>query len=227
MSRLYIVATPIGNLDDITVRAKKTLEAVAHVACEDTRRTGLLLSRLQIKSHLIRCDAHNADACVPRIVHILDEGSDVAYVSDAGTPGVSDPGARLVEAVRAAGFPVIPVPGVSAVTTLLSVSGSSSKAWFFEGFLSNKSGRRARRIEELCERGDPFVLYESPHRIVKLLTAIAEIERDAYLHIGREMTKLHEEYVQGTAGEMAGMAASGALTTKGEFTILVLPAKSG
>lgn len=230
MARLYIVATPIGNLDDITLRAQKTLSKVRYIACEDTRRTGFLLSRLQLKNEekptLIRCDAHNAAGCIPRILSILETGDDVAYVSDAGTPGVSDPGGKLVDAVRSADFPVEPIPGVSAVTSLLSVSGISSSGWFFEGFLSNKSGRRTRRLEELFQRGDPFVLYESPHRIVKLLTALAEIEPEAPIIIGREMTKLHEEFLRGTAGILAEYAEQKRITSKGEFTVLVLPSKS-
>jgi len=230
MARLYIVATPIGNLEDITLRAQKILGAVPYVACEDTRRTGMLLSRLQVRQEgrpaLVRCDAHNAEKCIPRILSIIEGGENVAYVSDAGTPGVSDPGGRLVAAVVEAGYAVEPIPGVSALTALLSVSGISSSGWFFEGFLSNKSGRRTRRLGELLERGDPFVLYESPHRIVKLLSAIADIEPEAHLVIGREMTKLHEEFLRGSAGELAQKAAETGIIAKGEFAILVLPTKS-
>ncbi len=227
MGRLYVVATPIGNLEDLTARARAVLSAVPCVACEDTRRTGRLLAPLGVRPRLVSCHGHNAERCVPAILDVLEGGRDVAYVSDAGTPGVSDPGARLVAAARAAAHEVIPVPGPSAVTALLSISGLSSKAWFFEGFLSNKAGRRSRRLAELIQRGDPFVLYESPHRVVKLILALEEIDENAEILIGREMTKVHEQYLHGTAADLSRRFGSGQVTEKGEFTLLVHPSKRG
>ena len=163
MSTLYIVATPIGNLDDITLRAIKTLREAPVIACEDTRHTQMLLNHLDITGkRLIACHAHNEAASSQGIVGLLSQGLDVAYCSDAGTPGVSDPGSRLVRAVREAGFTVVPIPGASASVTLISASGLSGKTFTFEGFLSPKSGRRKTRLKELLSRDEAFIIYESP-----------------------------------------------------------------
>ena len=136
MSTLYMVAGPIGNLDDITLRALKVLEAVDVVACEDTRHTGRLLTHFNLKKRCIACHSHNEEESAKGIVSLLDRGQDVAYMSDAGTPGISDPGARLVEVVRAAGHEVVPIPGASAFVTLLSAAGNVGRTYTFEGFLS-------------------------------------------------------------------------------------------
>ena len=151
-----MVAGPIGNLDDITLRALKVLEAVDVVACEDTRHTGRLLTHFNLKKRCIACHSHNEEESAKGIVSLLDRGQDVAYMSDAGTPGISDPGARLVEAVRAAGHEVVPIPGASAFVTLLSAAGNVGRTYTFEGFLSPKRGRRVRRLEELVARGESF-----------------------------------------------------------------------
>jgi 16S rRNA (cytidine1402-2'-O)-methyltransferase len=222
MNTLYMVATPIGNLDDITLRALETLRNVDIIACEDTRHTQNLLTRFDIKKRLIACHAHNEVPSAVGIVSLLAAGNDIAFVSDAGTPGISDPGARVVNAVRAAGFKVIPIPGVSAVTTLVSVTGFVGKTFTFEGFLSPRKGRRKKRIQELLAREEAFILYESPFRVVKLLEEIAELAPQRRLLVGREMTKSFEEFLDGTAGVIAASLVDRP-AIKGEFALCVSP----
>ena len=161
MSELFIVATPIGNLDDITLRAVETLKNVDAIACEDTRHTLHLLNKLEIRKPLLSYYAADEKPGISKIMHLLDEGKSVAYVSDAGTPGISDPGSSLVRAVREAGYKITPIPGASALTTLISVSGAQGRGITFEGFLSPKGGRRSSRLKELMEREESFVFYES------------------------------------------------------------------
>lgn len=225
MSELFIVATPIGNLGDITYRAIETLKSVDYVAAEDTRHTLQLLNHFEIKKPMISCRAQNEAEVSKKIIALLEEGKSVAFASDAGTPGISDPGAVLVTEVRKAGFNVIPIPGASAFATLVSVAGTGGKTIIFEGFLSPKSGRRKNRVKELLLTGAAFVLYESPYRIVKLLTDIADIDSDRRVVVGRELTKLHEEIVDGTAKEVQENFAS---RTKilGEFAIFVSGTKN-
>ncbi|HZJ88298.1 MAG TPA: 16S rRNA (cytidine(1402)-2'-O)-methyltransferase [Sphaerochaeta sp.] len=226
MSTLYLVATPIGNLSDITYRAVQTLQSVDVIACEDTRHTSILLSHYQIKAkRLIATHAHNESASAEGIISLLAEGKSVAFVSDAGTPGISDPGSRLVEQVRSRGYSVVPIPGASALTALVSVAGVVGKTITFEGFLSPKSGRRKRRLEELLGRQEAFVLYESPFRILKTLEAIADLEPERTLIIGREMTKKFEEFLSGTAAEVLATLSERA-SIKGEFALLVKGALS-
>ena len=168
MSTLFVTATPIGNLEDITLRAINTLKKVDVIACEDTRHTQIMLNHLEITGkRLIACHAHNEEESAKGIVKLLDSGLDVAYVSDAGTPGISDPGSRLVREVRNSGHNVVPIPGVSASSTLISVAALNGKTFTFEGFLSPKSGRRKNRLTELLNRNEAFIIYESPFRIVK------------------------------------------------------------
>ena len=222
---LYMVATPIGNLDDITYRAVETLRSVDVIACEDTRHTSLLLSRYDIHKRLIACHAYNEVDSARGIVALLSQGLSVAYVSDAGTPGISDPGSRLVSIVREAGHPVCPIPGPSAVATLVSAAGYVGKSFTFEGFLSPKAGRRSARLSELLGRDEAFVIYESPFRVVKTLREIAVLDPSRLVVIGREMTKIHEEYLVGTASVVADELA-GRQAVKGEFAVLVRPAKA-
>ena len=220
MSTLYIVATPIGNLDDITIRAIKTLREADVIACEDTRHTQMLLNHLEITGkRLIACHAHNEAASSQGIVGLLSQGLDVAYCSDAGTPGVSDPGSRLVRAVREAGFTVVPIPGASASVTLISASGLSGKTFTFEGFLSPKSGRRKTRLKELLAREEAFIIYESPFRILKTLTEIKELDDSRRIVLGREITKAFEQFLYGTASEIISQLK----VVKGEFAFVVLP----
>ncbi len=223
-----MVATPIGNLDDITYRAVETLKGVEVIACEDTRHTQQLLTHWGgISKRLIACHAHNETNSAKGIVGLLAEGKDVAFVSDAGTPpGISDPGARVVSTVRQAGFPVVPIPGVSAQSALVSVAGYVGKTFTFEGFLSPKKGRRKKRLEELLSRDEAFIIYESPFRILKTLAELAELDGGArQIVLGREMTKKFEEFLQGTASQV--MEILGAKPSiKGEFALLVAPSQA-
>ena len=220
MSTLYVVGTPIGNLDDITLRAIKTLKDVNVIACEDTRHTQNLLTHLEITGkRLIACHAHNEVISSQGIVNLLEQGLDVAYVSDAGTPGVSDPGSRLVNVVRNAGFSVVPIPGASACITLLSASGLAGKTFTFEGFLSPKSGRRKTRLKELLDRNEAFIIYESPFRIVKLLDEMCLLCPDRTIVLGRELTKTFEQIISGTPFEVKEALK----VVKGEFALCVLP----
>ncbi len=220
-----MVATPIGNLEDITMRALDILKKVDVIACEDTRHTQNLLNRYDIKKRLIACHAHNESSSAVGIVNLLELGNDIAFVSDAGTPGISDPGARVVNAVRLAGFNVVPIPGVSALTTLVSVAGYVGKTFTFEGFLSPRKGRRQKRLQELLSREEAFILYESPFRIVKLLEDIASLAPQRRVLVGREMTKTFEEFIEGTA-EVIIASLTGRPSIKGEFVVCVSPVES-
>lgn len=220
MSTLYIVGTPIGNLGDITFRAIETFKTVDVIAAEDTRHTLQLLTHFEIRKPLVSCRAQNEEFAGQKIIKMLDDGQTVAYASDAGTPGISDPGAVLAGLARKAGHNVVPIPGPSAFATLVSVAGAGGKTLIFEGFLSPKPGRRRSRLRELAATGDAFVLYESPFRIVKLLTDLADIESERRVVVGRELTKLHEEIVEGTAAEMRdNFAARDKIL--GEFAVFV------
>jgi len=217
-----MVATPIGNLEDITMRALQTLREVDVIACEDTRHTQRLLTRYDIHKRLIACHAHNETSSAAGIVKLLSEDNNIAFVSDAGTPGISDPGARVVNAVREAGFPIVPIPGASALATLVSVSGFVGKAFVFEGFMSPRAGRRRKRLEQLLARDEAFIVYESPFRVVKLLEELANLAPERRILVGREMTKAFEEYVDGTARTVAGEFAR-RTAIKGEFAICISP----
>ena len=220
MSTLYIVGTPIGNLGDITYRAVETLKNVDVVAAEDTRHTLQLLTHLEIRKPLISCRAQNEEFAAQKIIQLMDEGKNIAFASDAGTPGISDPGAVLAGLVRKAGHSVVPIPGPSAFATLVSVAGAGGKTLIFEGFLSPKPGKRRARLKELLSTEDAIVLYESPFRIVKLLTDIADIDNNRRVVVGRELTKLHEEIIEGTAAELRDDFTSRA-SIKGEFAVFI------
>lgn len=220
VSTLFIVGTPIGNLGDITFRAVETFKSVDVIAAEDTRHTLQLLNHLEIKKPLISCRSQNEGIAAQKIIKMLDEGQTIAYASDAGTPGISDPGAILAGLARQAGHTVVPIPGPSAFASLVSVAGAGGKTLVFEGFLSPKPGRRRSRLKELLATGDAVVLYESPFRIVKLLTDIADIEDSRRVVIGRELTKLHEEIIEGTAAEMRDEFA-GRTKVLGEFAVFI------
>lgn len=204
VSVLYVVATPIGNLADITLRAIETFKSVDVVAAEDTRVTLRLLNHLGIRKPLISCRAQNEEEAAGKIARLLDEGKDIAYASDAGTPALSDPGALLVARARRAGHSVTPVPGPSAFSALVSVAGEGARgarAVVFAGFLSPRAGRRRAALKALLSSECAVVLYEAPHRIVKLLEDIAALDAARPLVIGRELTKVHEEIFEGTAVE--------------------------
>jgi 16S rRNA (cytidine1402-2'-O)-methyltransferase len=224
MGRLYIIGTPIGNLQDITLRGLETLKSVDVIACEDTRHSRKLLNKYEIKKHVISCHGYNEGKSTERIVELLREGKDVGYISDAGTPALSDPGALLVGRVREAGEEIVPIPGPFAAATLLSVSGHYGKTVIFEGFLSPKQGRRRKRLRELLDLNYSFLLYESPFRIVKLIRDLADIEPERQIFLGREMTKIHEEFLHGAASDvLAGLETRESI--KGEFSLLVFNRK--
>lgn len=220
MATLYMVATPIGNLEDITYRAIETLKSVDIIACEDTRQSMKLLNHYGIKKHLISVRARNEKNSAPGVVKLMDEGKNIAYISDAGTPVLSDPGSILIKAVRETEHDVVPIPGPNAFGALISVSGFVGKTVTFEGFLPQKSGKRRKRVEELLDREESFIIYESPYRIVKLLTLLAEINSERHLLLGREITKNFEEFIQGTTAEVLENLST-RTTIKGEFAILV------
>lgn len=220
MSELYIVGTPIGNLGDITYRALETFKTVDVIACEDTRHTLELLTHFEIRKPLISCRSQNEESAAGKIIDLLKKGQNVAYASDAGMPGISDPGSVLAQKVRQAGFRVTPIPGPSAFATLVSVAGPGGKTLIFEGFLSPSPGKRRKRLRELMATGNAFVLYESPFRIVKLLTDIADIEGNRRVVVGRELTKLHEEILDGTSVELRDELASRP-SIKGEFAVFI------
>jgi len=185
-----------------------------------------MLNSFEIKKKLISCRSQNEAKGAANVISFLEDDKDVAYVSDAGTPGLSDPGAVVVRAVRAAGFPVVPIPGPSAFASLQSVSSFGDKTVTFDGFLSPKPGRRKRRVEELLKREEGFVLYESPFRIVKLLTDIADLDSEREVLVGREMTKVYEEFLEGTAQEVIDVLISRP-KVQGEFSVLVRGRKKG
>ncbi|MCL2269764.1 MAG: 16S rRNA (cytidine(1402)-2'-O)-methyltransferase [Treponema sp.] len=220
MATLYIIGTPIGNLGDISFRAVEILKTAGLVACEDTRRTLKLLNHLGIRVKMLSCRSQNEEFAAKKIVAALGQGQAVAYASDAGTPALSDPGAVLVRCALAAGHEVIPIPGPSAFASLLSVSGSADKTVVFEGFLSPKQGRRRSRLRELLAMKAAIVLYESPFRILKLLEDIAEIDKERYICVGREMTKVHEEYIRGTAAEVLTLCSAKDVLI-GEFSVFI------
>src|SRR5713226_9328990 len=221
---LYVVATPLGNLEDITLRALRVLKEVALVACEDTRRTQILLTHFGIHARVTSYFEHNKLRKGTRLLETLQAGQSVALVTDAGTPGISDPGFLLVREARAAGIPVVPVPGASAVVAALSAAGVPADRFVFDGFPPFKPGRRLNRLRALRELETTIVLYESPHRIVAALEAIREVFGDVPLVVARELTKQFEEIVTATPSEHLDRLAAGPI--RGEFT-LVIPRTSG
>lgn len=224
MATLYMVATPIGNLEDITIRAVRMLGEVDAIACEDTRHTLKLLNHLGIKKPLVACYAYEEEKGTSRILGLLEQGKDVAYCSDAGTPCLSDPGILAAVKAREAGHDVVPLPGPSAFAALVSAAGIFYKAVTFDGFPSVKPGKRRSRAAELMSREEAFVMYESPHRIVKLLGDIADIDPERRICVGREMTKIHEEFLCGSASEVRDNLAARPVV-KGEIALLVSGAK--
>jgi 16S rRNA (cytidine1402-2'-O)-methyltransferase len=217
---LFVVATPIGNLEDITLRALRALREAAVVACEDTRRTRALLAHFDVHTPTLSYYEHNKLARGPQLLRLLAEGKSVALVTDAGTPGISDPGFLLVREARARGIPVVPVPGPSALVAALSAAGIPADRFVFDGFPPVKPGRRLNRLAALKALETTVVLYESPHRIVATLEAIREVFGDVELVVARELTKKFEEIVRATpAAHLARLAAQG---VRGEF-VLVIP----
>ena len=234
---LYLVATPIGNLGDITLRALDVLRGVDRIACEDTRQTQKLLNHFQIEKKTVSCHEHNERERATGLIQEIKRGSAIALVSDAGTPGVSDPGSWLVREAIAAGIPVIPIPGANAAISALIASGLPAEDFHFLGFLPEKAGARRTFLEELAAhaQADPrktphtLIFYEAPHRILETLSDIEELW-GSLLHVvvARELTKMHEEFVRGTVAEVRRELASRD-RIRGEITLLVeapAPAKS-
>ena len=225
---LYVVATPIGNLDDLSPRARQTLAEVDLVAAEDTRHTGRLLSHFGIKARLLALHEHNETEQVDGLIRELDAGRSVALVSDAGTPLISDPGFRVVRAAHASGIAVTPIPGPSALTAALSVSGLPTDRFCFEGFLPAKSKARCDRLAELRSEPRTLVFYESVHRV---FDAIADLEEsfgsDRPAFLARELTKMHEQCLSTTLGELRRQAAAGEIVQKGEIVLVVSGAADG
>ena len=221
---LYVVATPIGNLEDITLRALRVLKEVGLVACEDTRRTRTLLSHFGIHVPVTSYFEHNKLAKGPAILKTLRGGTSVALVTDAGTPGISDPGFLLVKEAREAGIPVVPVPGPSAVVAALSAAGVPADHFVFDGFLPVKPGRRIHRLEALRGLETTLVCYESPHRILATLGAIGQVFGQVEIVVARELTKQFEEIVRGTPAALLERFAAG--TVRGEFTLVIPHAKT-
>jgi 16S rRNA (cytidine1402-2'-O)-methyltransferase len=216
---LYVVATPIGNLEDISLRALRVLKEVDVIACEDTRRTRGLLTHFDIHTPTVSYFEGNKVTRGRELVRRLADGRSVALVTDAGTPGVSDPGFLLVREARAAGITVVPVPGPAAVVTALSAAGIPGDRFLFEGFLPIKGGRRRTRLLALREAETTVVLYESPHRILTTLEAIAEVFGEREIVVARELTKQFEEVVSATpAAHLARLRGS---TVRGEFTLVI------
>jgi len=220
VAELYVVATPIGNLKDITLRALEILQTVDLVAAEDTRTTRKLLTAHGISKPLTSCNSRTEKAAAAKVISALRSGSSVAFTSDAGTPGISDPGKVLVRFTREAGFDVVPIPGASAATALLSVSGHFGKQVLIEGFLSPKSGRRRKRLLELLGYRMPFIVFESPFRVLKLLSDLADLSPERQVFLGREMTKIHEEIMVGMPEDVATRLV-GRDSVRGEFSLLV------
>lgn len=223
---LYIVATPIGNLEDITLRALRVLRSVDRIACEDTRQTQKLLSHFGIQVPTVSCHAHNERQRSEELIAQLQAGARIALVSDAGMPGISDPGAHLVAQAVAAGINVIPIPGASAVVSALAASGLDTTSFLFVGFAPPRSGERRSFFETYRSERATLVFYEAPHRILEALRdAIHVFGGNRRAVLGREITKLHEEFLRGTLEEMEKICASRDLL-RGEMTLLIAGAGS-
>jgi 16S rRNA (cytidine1402-2'-O)-methyltransferase len=217
VSRLYVVATPIGNLEDVSARALRVLAEVTAIAAEDTRVTSRLLARHGIRKPLISYRAPVERRGLPRVMAALDDG-DVALVSDAGTPTLSDPGAALVSAAWAAGHTVVPIPGASAIAAALSVSGYTGPGFTFAGYLPRKPGEMRRLLQTLADDSRPAVAFESPFRIKRSLALVAEVMPERAVTLTRELTKLHEEVLRGTASEVAAALGD---RVRGEITLVI------
>ena len=217
---LYVVATPLGNRDDITLRALNILRDVDLIAAEDTRKTRGFLTLHAIKNHLISYHEHNEAERTPALIAKLQKGVSIALVSNAGTPTVSDPGYRLIEATLDNHLSVIPIPGVCAATTALSVAGLPTDSFIFVGFLAKKKAKRVRQLKELASEPRTLIFYESPRRILTLLNETIEVMGDRRGVLAREMTKLHEEFIRGRLSEITE-ALEDRNNIKGECTLLV------
>ena len=218
LGKHYLVATPIGNLEEITTRAIKTLADVDLVACEDTRVSGKLIKHLGLEKPLIACHEHNEFTVSKQLVEKLKEGQSIAYVSDAGYPGISDPGQRLVQAALLEDIQVIVISGPSAVFNALVASGLDTSRFYFHGFLRQKEAARLDEIKDLYRRPETLIFYEAPHRIDNTLRNLLDVLGNRKACIARELTKIHEEYIEGTLQELTELDP---ITLKGEMVVMV------
>ncbi len=215
---LYLVSTPIGNLEDITLRALRVLREVDFIFAEDTRVTGRLLAHYDIKNRMMSYHAHNEAGRIPQIIGYLQEGQQIALVTDAGTPGISDPGHKLVKAAIRAEIPIVPVPGATAAIAALVASGLPTNRFVFEGFLPRKKGRQTK-FRQLAEEPGTIILYESTHRIQKTIEDIVKHLGNRYIVVSRELTKKFEEFTRGHAQDVLGIIDK--RTLKGEIVLLI------
>jgi len=218
---LYIVATPIGNLDDFSTRAIDTLKSVDLIAAEDTRHSKRLLNHYGISTRMISFHQHNEDKRVEKLLAQLQNGINIALISDAGTPLISDPGYSLVAAVHDAGIRVAPVPGANCVIAALSVAGLPTDSFQYQGFLSQKNSDRLARLEALKDTGGTLVLLESSHRIERLLAQLAQVYPQHQVVIAKELTKLHERLMRGTPAQLIEILHADDALAKGEFVVLI------
>jgi len=227
MSILSIVATPIGNLEDISLRALRVLKEADYILCEDTRVSSKLLNFYNIKTKTISFHQHSKDVKVDKIVKLLENDSKIALITDAGTPGISDPGSKLVEIVRSElkdKVKIEAIPGASALVSAISISGTGFDHFLFLGFLPHKKGRQSK-LKEIATLNYPVVLYESKHRILKLLKELRDLENEYSINleisIARELTKMHESYLRGSADELEKNLNDNISSLKGEFVVLI------
>ena len=218
--KLSLVATPIGNLEDITLRAIRTLKECDYVLCEDTRVTGKLLHHYEISAKMHRYDAHTSESAHTQILNDLEEGKHIVLVSDAGTPGISDPGVLLIKRAREAGVLIEVIPGPSAVTAAVSLAAIVGNQFSFLGFVPHKKGRETF-FKTLASYTHPTVFFESTHRILKTLESLQKEYPEATVYIGRELTKMHEEMLVGSAAEHLQILTEDPVRQKGEFVIIV------
>ncbi len=219
-NKLYIISTPIGNLKDITLRAIETLKDVDFIACEDTRVSSVLLKHYGISKELISINAANESSKIEFVLNKINSGKSCALMSDAGTPGISDPGVRLISSAIKSGIDLIPIPGVTAAITALTISGLPSDSFLFEGFLPQKKGRQ-KKLQSLIDEDRTIILYESTYRIEKLLRELSEYMPDRYIVVCRELTKKFEEVWRGTTLYLLNSIKD--KTLKGEFVIVISP----
>lgn len=224
---LYVVATPIGNLEDMVPRGREVLQSVAVIAAEDTRHSARLLSHFGISTKLVSYHDHSRESQVQRLLGILERGDSVALISDAGTPLISDPGYQLVHQVRRAGFPVVPIPGACAFVAALSASGLPSDRFWFEGFLAAKTTGRRKRLEELADTQGTLIFYESRHRIVAMLEDLHQVYPGRRVVLARELTKQFETFLEGCAAELLEVLRGDENQQKGEFVVLMEGAAKG